>query len=274
LDSEFLRDGKEIVKRCGGVPLAIKTLGGVLSGKREIHTWKAIRESNLWNVESINDRVFASLKLSYFHLADNLKQCFTFCSIFPKGYKIVKEHLIAQWVAHGFIHSTNNEHPVDIGNDYFDSLVKVGFLQESVQIWYNDQLAYKMHDLIHDLARLIIQDEIVTSLPKISTNSTYRCRYLSLLSSTEKVDRGLFQKVRAIYVYGGDLSVDKSIKKSFYIRSVILQSTTAALLSPFILKSEYLGYLEICHVSFTVFQKLSQAVGTCRLSIFCIVEIL
>jgi hypothetical protein len=201
LDSEFIRDGKEIVKRCGGVPLAIKTLGGVLSGKREIHTWKAIRESNLWNVESINDRVFASLKLSYFHLADNLKQCFTFCSIFPEGYKIVKEHLIAQWVAHGFIHSTNKEHPEDIGNDYFDSLVKVGFLQESVQIWYNDQLAYKMQDLIHDLARLIIQTEIVTSLPEISTNSTYRCRYLSLMSSTEKVDRSLFQKVRAIYVW-------------------------------------------------------------------------
>ncbi|TVU26297.1 hypothetical protein EJB05_28836, partial [Eragrostis curvula] len=252
LSSEFIHYGKEIVKRCGGVPLAIKTLGGVLSGKREINTWKAIRDSNLWNVESINDRVFASLKLSYFHLADNLKQCFTFCSIFPKGYKIVKEHLIAQWIAHGFVSPTNEELPEDTGSDYFDSLVKVGFLQDSVQIWYNNQLVYKMHDLIHDLARLIIQDEIVTSLPKIiSTNCTHRCRYLSLMSSNEKIDRRLFQKVRSVYVYGGDPSFDKSVKKSSYIRSVILQSTTAAWFSPFMLKSEYLGYLEICHVSFT-----------------------
>ncbi|KAJ1266976.1 hypothetical protein BS78_07G021300 [Paspalum vaginatum] len=78
LGFDFLQIGKEIVKKCGGVPLAIKTLGGILYDKREINTWRAIRESNLWNVDNIKDRVFASLKLSYFHMPDHLKQCFTF----------------------------------------------------------------------------------------------------------------------------------------------------------------------------------------------------
>jgi len=64
LDSEFIQVGKEVVNRCGGVPLAIKTLGGVLKDRREINTWRAIKESNLWNVDNIKDRVFASLKLS------------------------------------------------------------------------------------------------------------------------------------------------------------------------------------------------------------------
>ncbi|KAL6658526.1 hypothetical protein ACP70R_004112 [Stipagrostis hirtigluma subsp. patula] len=261
MGSEFIGYGKEIVRRCGGVPLAIKTLGGVLCDKRELNTWKAIRESDLWNVDSINDRVFASLKLSYFHLADNLKQCFTLCSVFPKGYKIVKDHLIAQWIAHGFINLMNKEQPEDIGSDYFDSLVKVGFLQDSSQIWDNNQLVYKMHDLIHDLTRLILQDEIVTSLLKnITTNCTRRCRYLSLMSSTEKVDSDLFDKVRALYVYGGEPSFGKSIKKSSYIRSVILQSTVLAQFLPFILKSKYLGYLEICHVSCT---ELPEAISGC-----------
>lgn len=57
LGSEFIWVGKEVVKRCGGVPLAIKTLGSVLHDKKDINTWKAIKESNLWNVESINERV-------------------------------------------------------------------------------------------------------------------------------------------------------------------------------------------------------------------------
>jgi DNA-binding NtrC family response regulator len=36
LDSDFIEVGKEIVKKCAGVPLAIKSLGGVLRGKRQI----------------------------------------------------------------------------------------------------------------------------------------------------------------------------------------------------------------------------------------------
>lgn len=57
LDSEFIQVGKEIVKKCGGVPLAITTVGGVLFDKREINTWRAIRESNLWNVGGIKESV-------------------------------------------------------------------------------------------------------------------------------------------------------------------------------------------------------------------------
>jgi hypothetical protein len=32
-----------------------------------------------------------------------MKQCFTICSVFPKGYKIDKEQLIDLWIAHDMI---------------------------------------------------------------------------------------------------------------------------------------------------------------------------
>ncbi|KAH0645608.1 hypothetical protein KY290_034389 [Solanum tuberosum] len=39
--------GKEIVKKCGGVPLAAKTLGGLLRFKREEREWKHVRDNEI-----------------------------------------------------------------------------------------------------------------------------------------------------------------------------------------------------------------------------------
>nr|CAB3488930.1 unnamed protein product [Digitaria exilis] len=51
LGLEFVEVGKEIVKKCGGVPLAIKALAGVLRGKEWMEEWKSKRDSNLLDVE-------------------------------------------------------------------------------------------------------------------------------------------------------------------------------------------------------------------------------
>uniref|UniRef100_A0A0E0DPN3 NB-ARC domain-containing protein n=1 Tax=Oryza meridionalis TaxID=40149 RepID=A0A0E0DPN3_9ORYZ len=262
LGSEFMQVGKEILKKCGGVPLAIRTIVGVLHGKREICTWRAIRGSDLWNVGSINDRVFASLKLSYIHLADKLKQCFTFCSIFPKGYLINKDRLVAQWIAHGFITPMKEEQPEDIASEYFDSLVKAGFfLQDTIKEFGYDILVYKMHDLIHDLAQYCEKNEVVTTRSKnMTTDQTHKCRYLSLTSGSKKIKRGLLDKVRALYMSDGNLSFDKPDKKSCYVRSVVCDSENFTPFPLVLLKFEYLGYLEIHQVDC---ERLPEAISGC-----------
>ncbi|KAL8511279.1 hypothetical protein ACS0TY_017916 [Phlomoides rotata] len=42
--------GKRILKKCVGVPLAAKALGGLLQFKREEKEWIRVEESNLWDL--------------------------------------------------------------------------------------------------------------------------------------------------------------------------------------------------------------------------------
>ncbi|BAF05176.2 Os01g0536501 [Oryza sativa Japonica Group] len=246
LDPEFLQIGTEIMKKCSGVPLAIKVLAGVLRGMKGIEEWQSIRDSNLLDVEDEERKIFACLLLSYIHLPHHLKRCFLHCSIFPRGYVIKRRHLISQWIAHGFIPTNQAQQPEDVGIGYFDSLLKVGFLQDQEQD-HSDEVTCKMHDLIHDLSRKILQDEFVSGIETI--DQTKKCRYLSLTSCSGKVDRKLYDKVRAFYVSRCKLASDRTMNKQRCIRTVILKYMNIDSLHLFVSNFEYMGYLEISNVN-------------------------
>ncbi|KAJ3690011.1 hypothetical protein LUZ61_019175 [Rhynchospora tenuis] len=46
---EHLTIGRTIVHKCGGLPLALKAIGGLMETKREVRDWHSISESNLWD---------------------------------------------------------------------------------------------------------------------------------------------------------------------------------------------------------------------------------
>ena len=76
--------GKEIVRKCKGLPLAVKAMGGLLRGcVDDVSKWKQIQRSEIWEVEDQNSgndkpKILAILKLSYDYLPYGLKCCFEF----------------------------------------------------------------------------------------------------------------------------------------------------------------------------------------------------
>ena len=87
----LLKIGEEITKMCNGVPLVIRTLGRILHSKTEESQWLSIKNNK--NLMSLRDgnNILLVLKLSYDNLPSHLKQCFTYCALFPKDYKIEKK---------------------------------------------------------------------------------------------------------------------------------------------------------------------------------------
>ncbi|GAB4851722.1 hypothetical protein Ancab_031124 [Ancistrocladus abbreviatus] len=145
--------GKLIVNKCGGVPLAVQTLGSLLCGERSETVWKNVLENDLWKSDRKDGGIISALKLSYDGIPSQVKPCFQHCSTIAKGGDVVREPIIRKWMALGLLHPTNEaEELEDVAHRYFDELLSRSFFQDLVLDWQGVVWTCKMHDLIHDLA--------------------------------------------------------------------------------------------------------------------------
>ncbi|PIA46837.1 hypothetical protein AQUCO_01500404v1 [Aquilegia coerulea] len=152
--------GKEIVKKCGGVPLAAKVLGGLLRFSVEEKQWLFIRDNRIWDLPQSNENtILRALRLSYTHLNAHVRQCFAYCSIYPKGYNMRREEVIDLWIANDLFHCKEKLQLEDIGNEIFNALLWRSFFQDVKRDEDGNIETFMMHDLVHDLACSITMNE-------------------------------------------------------------------------------------------------------------------
>ncbi|KAK9997549.1 hypothetical protein SO802_022235 [Lithocarpus litseifolius] len=180
--------GRDIAKKCEGVPLAAKVLGGMMCRKKEKGEWLAIRDNKIWNSEDGSNEMLQILKLSFNCLpSPSLKQCFAYCSIFPKDYEIKKEELIQLWMAEGFFQPSQGSNSVmeDVGNNHFDILLTNSLFQDVEKDDCGNVKSCKMHDLVHDLAlsiskfeTLILEEDSQDNINHVQDNINHVRRLL------------------------------------------------------------------------------------------------
>ncbi|KAH9689063.1 hypothetical protein KPL70_015331 [Citrus sinensis] len=151
--------GREIVKKCKGLPLAAKTIASLLRSKNTEKEWQNILENEIWELEAIEKGLLAPLLLSYNELPSKVKRCFSYCAVFPKDYGIRKHKLIELWMAQGYLSEKGAKEMEDIGEEYFNILASRSFFQDFNK--YDDGEIYKckMHDIVHDFAQYLCSNE-------------------------------------------------------------------------------------------------------------------
>ncbi|KAM3695499.1 hypothetical protein ACJW31_07G136600 [Castanea mollissima] len=157
--------GKEMLKYCGGLPLAITVLGGLLGTKQKLEEWEDVcRHVKSYLREEEDFQVNKVLALSYNDLPFHLKPCFLYLGQFPEDFEIPTEELIRMWMGEGFIpqiqyRGERDDTMDDVGDRYLRELVQRCMVLGGKKDLLGRIKTCRMHDLMRDFCVSKAQDE-------------------------------------------------------------------------------------------------------------------
>jgi Leucine-rich repeat (LRR) protein len=254
-NSSIAATGMEILQKCSGVPLAIRTIGSLLRFKNSETEWLNFKNDKLSKIPQNETDILPTLKLSYDQLLPHLKHCFAYCSLFPKDYKFKRSTLIQLWIAQGFVKLSDQHRCLeDVGNEYFMDLLWRSFFQEAEMDEFGNVTQCKMHDLMHDLA-ILEAGSLITTLNDREINFDEKTRHVSIgcdintLSITTSLCKasGIRTFLCLTPNYLGDESYYEAIVSSFkFLRTLVLQRQGKHFFLPSsIEKLKHLRYLDL-----------------------------
>ncbi|KAL6594268.1 hypothetical protein ACP70R_048461 [Stipagrostis hirtigluma subsp. patula] len=150
----------DILKKCGGLPLAIISIASLLAGQPK-PKWEYVRNSlgflfegniSLKGMEKILD-------LSYKHLPHHLKTCLLYLGIYPEDYIIQRDDLVRKWVSEGFASNMHGRDAEVVAVNYFNELINMSMIQPVLTDHNDEVLSCRVHDIMLDLIRAKCAEE-------------------------------------------------------------------------------------------------------------------
>uniref|UniRef100_A0A0E0M0F3 Uncharacterized protein n=1 Tax=Oryza punctata TaxID=4537 RepID=A0A0E0M0F3_ORYPU len=212
--------GKRIIPQLKRCPLAAETLGRLLKPMLDSDHWNSIAGKELWELKQEKYDILPVLRLSYLYLPSHLRNCFLFCSMYPKCHRFDKDTLVSSWIAAGLVESCKGGKLEMDGCQYFEELLHRSLLQKDTSSPTDS--TYVMHELIHDMAQLVSEHECFIVKGETDLNKIPRgVRHLSIIGSISLNENNLrmvceYKGLRSIVCHGVDSNTVTAAAKCWF----------------------------------------------------------
>ncbi|KAL6880635.1 hypothetical protein ACP4OV_012200 [Aristida adscensionis] len=189
-----------ILKKCGGLPLAIISIASILAGYRSPgneDTWHRVCKSIGSHMD--NNPTLEGLRqivtLSFNHLPHELKACMMYLSIFPEDYVIEKQRLVCRWIAEGLVHEKRGLTTKEVAESYLEELLSRNMIQEDHYNYEISMTFYRIHDM----------------LLEVMVSKSLEANFVSLQGG--QYNGISYDKIRRLSIHGDILSLESAPKE-------------------------------------------------------------
>ncbi|KAM3412905.1 hypothetical protein ACQJBY_004215 [Aegilops geniculata] len=161
--SELEEVSTGILRKCGGLPLAISTFASLLANKpHKKDEWERLEDSISTGPSLDNDGNLKVMKdillLSYWDLPHHLKTCLLYLCIYPEDYKIKCNELKWKWMTEGFLDRQWGRLD-EVAENCINELVNRNMIQPT-DMYDDGTVKYcRVHDMVLDLIISLSDEE-------------------------------------------------------------------------------------------------------------------
>ncbi|KAF8393979.1 hypothetical protein HHK36_020181 [Tetracentron sinense] len=257
---------QNILKRCGGLPLAIVAIGGVLSTKEKtLIEWEIVHRS-LGSLLESDDKLKSMqniLSLSYNDLPYYLKPCLLYLGIFPEDYLIGSSRLINLWIAEGFVREKERMTVEEVAESHLHELIDRSLIQVATKSREGRVRQCQVHDFLREIILSKLRDQNFGAIVEHNTKFLEKVRRLSIHNSANNVPQNMsFSYLRSLFMFRVDsipkLYLDPFFSSSRLLRVLDLRDAPLEKLPNEIVNLFHLRYLSL---SGTKIKKLPKNMG-------------